>query len=57
MRPDILLLVTHEMGFARDVSDRILMFGSGQVIESDPPERMFSEPEHDRTREFRSAAL
>jgi polar amino acid transport system ATP-binding protein len=52
-----MLRVTHEGGFARDASDRILMFDSGQVIESGPPERMFSEPEHDRTREFLSAAL
>jgi polar amino acid transport system ATP-binding protein len=52
-----MLCVTHEMGFARDISDQVLMFDSGRVIESGPPERIFSEPEQDRTREFLSAVL
>jgi polar amino acid transport system ATP-binding protein len=50
-----LLCVTHEMGFARDISDQVLMFDSGRVIESGPPEKLFGEPEHVRTREFLSA--
>ncbi|MFF5107222.1 ectoine/hydroxyectoine ABC transporter ATP-binding protein EhuA [Streptomyces sp. NPDC000134] len=52
-----MLCVTHEMNFARDISDQILMFDSGRVIEAGPPERIFSEPENDRTREFLSAVL
>ena len=52
-----MLCVTHEMNFARDISDQVLMFDSGRVIESGPPERIFSDPEQDRTREFLSAVL
>ncbi|MFE2428319.1 amino acid ABC transporter ATP-binding protein [Streptomyces sp. NPDC059373] len=52
-----MLCVTHEMGFARDISDQVLMFDGGRVIESGPPERMFSEPEHERTRDFLGAVL
>ncbi|CAM5670898.1 Vitamin B12 import ATP-binding protein BtuD [Streptomyces violaceorubidus] len=47
-----MLCVTHEMNFARDISDQVLMFDSGRVIEAGAPEKIFSEPEHDRTREF-----
>jgi polar amino acid transport system ATP-binding protein len=52
-----MLCVTHEMGFARDISDQVLMFDSGRVIESGPPEKIFSDPERERTREFLSAVL
>ncbi|MFF4400240.1 ectoine/hydroxyectoine ABC transporter ATP-binding protein EhuA [Streptomyces sp. NPDC001480] len=52
-----MLCVTHEMGFARDISDQVLMFDGGRVIESGPPERIFADPEQDRTREFLSAVL
>jgi polar amino acid transport system ATP-binding protein len=52
-----MLCVIHEMNFARDISDQVLMFDSGRVIESGPPEKIFSEPENDRTREFLSAVL
>jgi polar amino acid transport system ATP-binding protein len=52
-----MLCVTHEMGFARDISDQVLMFDGGRVIESGPPERIFSDPEQERTREFLSAVL
>ncbi|MFF5024955.1 ectoine/hydroxyectoine ABC transporter ATP-binding protein EhuA [Streptomyces collinus] len=52
-----MLCVTHEMGFARDISDQVLMFDSGRVIESGSPEKIFSDPERDRTREFLSAVL
>ncbi|GAB2742506.1 ectoine/hydroxyectoine ABC transporter ATP-binding protein EhuA [Streptomyces bullii] len=52
-----MLCVTHEMNFARDISDQVLMFDSGRIIEAGPPEKIFSEPEHDRTREFLSAVL
>ncbi|MGW0902619.1 ectoine/hydroxyectoine ABC transporter ATP-binding protein EhuA [Streptomyces sp. NPDC002853] len=52
-----MLCVTHEMNFARDISDQVLMFDSGRVIESGTPEKIFTEPEHERTREFLSAVL
>ncbi|MBW1603143.1 ectoine/hydroxyectoine ABC transporter ATP-binding protein EhuA [Streptomyces sp. JJ66] len=52
-----MLCVTHEMGFARDISDTVLMFNEGRVIESGPPEKMFNDPENARTREFLSAVL
>ncbi|TDP97692.1 ectoine/hydroxyectoine ABC transporter ATP-binding protein EhuA [Labedaea rhizosphaerae] len=52
-----MLCVTHEMQFARDVSDRVMMFDSGRVIEDAVPEKLFTSPEHDRTKEFLSAVL
>jgi polar amino acid transport system ATP-binding protein len=52
-----MLCVTHEMGFARDISDRVLMFDGGRVIESGTPDKIFNEPEQERTREFLSAVL
>jgi polar amino acid transport system ATP-binding protein len=51
------LCVTHEMGFARDVSDRVLMFDHGRVIEDAPPERLFTDPREERTREFLQAVV
>ena len=51
------LCVTHEMHFAREVSDRVMMFDAGRVIEDAPPEKLFTEPGHERTREFLSAVL
>ncbi|MFH8368759.1 ectoine/hydroxyectoine ABC transporter ATP-binding protein EhuA [Streptomyces sp. NPDC018031] len=52
-----MLCVTHEMNFARDISDEVLMFDAGRVIESGTPEKIFSDPEHERTREFLGAVL
>ncbi|MFD7775087.1 ectoine/hydroxyectoine ABC transporter ATP-binding protein EhuA [Streptomyces sp. NPDC059753] len=52
-----MLCVTHEMNFARDISDQVLMFDAGRVIESGSPEKIFSDPERERTREFLSAVL
>ena len=52
-----MLIVTHEMRFARDVSHRVMMFDQGQVIEQGPPDQIFSAPEHDRTRSFLHAVL
>lgn len=51
------LCVTHEMNFARDVSDRVMMFDGGRVIEDAPPDKLFSDPDHDRTRTFLQAVL
>ncbi len=52
-----MLIVTHEMGFARDVADRVVFFDSGRVAEEGPPEKIFSEPENPRTQEFLRAVL
>ncbi|ABK74313.1 ectoine/hydroxyectoine ABC transporter ATP-binding protein EhuA [Mycolicibacterium smegmatis] len=52
-----MLIVTHEMHFARDVSDRVLMFDKGVIIEDGPPSKIFNEPEHERTRTFLRAVL
>jgi polar amino acid transport system ATP-binding protein len=52
-----ILCVTHEMGFARDFSHRVMMFDGGQVIEDAHPEKLFTEPEHPRTKEFLKAVL
>jgi polar amino acid transport system ATP-binding protein len=51
------LCVTHEMGFARDFSDRVLMFDAGQVIEDAPPIELFSTPRHQRTKDFLHAVV
>jgi polar amino acid transport system ATP-binding protein len=51
------LCVTHEMNFARDVSDRVLMFDAGQIVEDAPPDKLFTEPDHERTKTFLQAVL
>jgi len=51
------LCVTHEMKFARDVSDRVLMFDQGQIVEEAAPDKLFTQPEHQRTRTFLRALL
>ncbi|APU44807.1 ectoine/hydroxyectoine ABC transporter ATP-binding protein EhuA [Streptomyces sp. TN58] len=50
-----MLCVTHEMEFARDVSDRVFMFDHGRILESGPPEQLFEAPEKERTRTFLGA--
>jgi len=52
-----MLCVTHEMAFARDISHRVMMFDAGRVIETGPPERVFNDPHHERTRAFLKAVL
>ncbi|UYM07874.1 ectoine/hydroxyectoine ABC transporter ATP-binding protein EhuA [Solicola gregarius] len=52
-----MLIVTHEMQFARDVSNRVLMFDQGHIIEEAKPDVMFTDPTHRRTREFLEAIL
>ena len=47
-----LLVVTHEMGFARSVADRIIFLDQGSILEEGPPEKMFTAPENKRTRSF-----
>ncbi|MCK6212406.1 ectoine/hydroxyectoine ABC transporter ATP-binding protein EhuA [Georgenia sp. EYE_87] len=52
-----MLIVTHEMQFAAEVSDRVLMFDHGRIIEEASPEVMFSDPEQERTQVFLQAVL
>ncbi|GAA3911068.1 ectoine/hydroxyectoine ABC transporter ATP-binding protein EhuA [Microbacterium invictum] len=52
-----MLIVTHEMQFARDVSNRVLMFDHGSIVEEADPETMFTAPKEQRTRDFLSAVL
>jgi polar amino acid transport system ATP-binding protein len=52
-----MLLVTHEMRFARKVADRVAFCDGGRIVESGPPERIFTSPEEERTREFLKAVL
>jgi polar amino acid transport system ATP-binding protein len=52
-----MLIVTHEMGFARDVSDRVVFFDAGQVAEAGPPSKIFTSPENPRTQSFLKAVL
>ncbi|MBX9741259.1 MAG: amino acid ABC transporter ATP-binding protein [Beijerinckiaceae bacterium] len=52
-----MLCVTHEMGFARQVADRVIFMDSGQIVESNRPEEFFSNPQHERTRLFLSQIL
>jgi len=52
-----MVIVTHEMGFARDVSDRVIFMDGGYVVESSPPEELFSHPKEARTQAFLSKVL
>ena len=52
-----MLCVTHEMGFARQVADRVIFMDQGQIIEMNTPENFFSNPQHERTREFLAQIL
>jgi len=47
-----MIVVTHEMQFARDVADRVIFLDDGRVGECGPPDELFSNPQHERTREF-----
>ena len=52
-----MIVVTHEMGFARNVADRMVFFDSGEIIEQGTPEQIFKDPQHDRTKLFLSQIL
>ncbi len=52
-----MMMVTHEMGFAREMADRVLMFDKGRIIEQGPPSKIFEQPEHERTKRFLRAVL
>jgi len=52
-----MLLVTHEMNFARQISDRVCFFDQGRMLEEAPPEQLFTNPKEERTRGFLKAVL
>jgi len=52
-----MIVVTHEMGFAREVADRVVMMDEGQIIEEGTPEHFFRDPSHPRTKAFMSKIL
>ncbi|GEM77800.1 amino acid ABC transporter ATP-binding protein [Vibrio superstes] len=47
-----MVCVTHEMGFAKQVADRVIFMDEGQIVESNTPEALFENPQHERTRSF-----
>jgi polar amino acid transport system ATP-binding protein len=47
-----MLIATHEMGFARDIANRVCFLDAGVVLEDGPPEQIFSEPREERTKQF-----
>jgi general L-amino acid transport system ATP-binding protein len=52
-----MLVVSHEMGFARQAANRMILMDEGQIIESSEPEQFFTNPQHERTRQFLSQIL
>ena len=52
-----MMIVTHEMGFAREVADRVIYIHSGQIVEQGPPAEVFDNPQHERTQSFLSRVL
>lgn len=52
-----LLVVTHELGFAKAVADKVLFFDGGKIVEVAPPEEFFNNPKSDRTKLFLSQIL
>src|SRR6185437_12277248 len=52
-----MLVVTHEMGFARQVADRVVFMDRGEIVEVNAPEPFFAAPQHERTRQFLSQIL
>ncbi|MDB5787095.1 ectoine/hydroxyectoine ABC transporter ATP-binding protein EhuA [Caballeronia mineralivorans] len=47
-----MLMVTHQMGFAKEFADRVCFFSQGKIIEQAPPQQFFSAPQHERTQQF-----
>jgi ABC-type polar amino acid transport system ATPase subunit len=52
-----MVVVTHEMGFARSVADRVVFFDGGRIIEQGEPEQVFTQPQNERTRAFLDRVL
>ena len=52
-----MIMVTHQMGFAREISDRVCFFNEGKIFEQGPPEQLFDDPQNERTKQFLHAVL
>ena len=52
-----MIMVTHQMGFAREISDRVCFFNEGKIFEQGPPEQLFGDPQNERTKQFLHAVL
>ena len=52
-----MVIVTHEMGFAREVADRVLFMDGGYIVEEGTPDEVFSHPQHARTKDFLNKVL
>jgi polar amino acid transport system ATP-binding protein len=52
-----MIVVSHEMGFAREVANRVIMMHEGRIIEDEPPETFFTAPKHERTAAFLSRVI
>jgi ABC-type polar amino acid transport system ATPase subunit len=52
-----MIVVTHEMGFAKEVADRVIFMDEGVIVEEDSPDRIFSDPKQERTKAFLSKIL
>ena len=52
-----MVVITHEMGFAREVANRLIFFENGQVLEDTDPEKFFNHPETERARQFLSKVI
>ena len=52
-----LLMVTHQMGFAKEFADRVCFFDLGKIAEQGPTDQLFGNPSNERTRQFLSAVL
>ncbi|NEW62085.1 ATP-binding cassette domain-containing protein [Granulicatella sp. zg-ZJ] len=52
-----MIIVTHEMGFAREVSDRVIFMDGGYIVEEGTPEEVFGNPQHNRTKDFLNKVL
>jgi polar amino acid transport system ATP-binding protein len=52
-----MIVVTHEMGFAKDVADRVIFMDGGYIVEEGPPDEIFTKPKNERTKAFLSRVL
>ena len=52
-----MVVVTHEMGFAREVGNRVLFMADGMLLEQGSPDKIFGEPEHPRLKDFLAKVL
>ena len=52
-----MIVVTHEMGFAREVGDRVVFMDGGVIVEAGPPSEVLANPQHERTRAFLARVL